>query len=77
MGSFAMAFIHNKRVYHILINTCKPIGFKVYDNATKSDKTFRTLQEIVKQYSYCLKVPLKTNIVYEKYFHGNTINIGI
>lgn len=56
LGSFAIAFTAKQKIYHILVNSCKPIGFKVYENQTQSERSFHNLLDIVKHYSYALKV---------------------
>jgi len=77
VGSFAIAFTAGTsgKVYHIMINSCKPIGFKVYENETKQDRTFRDLNEVVKAYSYALITPLMSSIQYERWFQGDLTSV--
>jgi len=67
----AVAFVGKERIYHILINCNQPHGFSVYEISTKTDKHYKTLQEIVHAYSYALVTPLVTLLPYEKWFQGD------
>jgi hypothetical protein len=47
------------------VNCNQPTGFSIYEISTKSEKVYRTLQEIVRAYDYALVYPLNSSISFE------------
>jgi len=75
-GSFALAFSTltsngEKTTCHILINSCKPLGFQVHEQESHSARTFQTLYELVDFYSVFLQTPFNSDFVYESWFEGD------
>ena len=72
-GSFALAYTTinkgEKSTFHILINSCKPIGFQVPEN--QISRNFNNLYEIVEYYSVFLQTPLNTELPFESWFEGD------
>jgi len=56
-------------MFHILINSCKPVGFQVPEN--NSARTFQSLYEIVDYYNVFLQYPLASELPFESWFEGD------
>ena len=51
---------------HILINSCKPLGFQVQEQENQDARTFENLYELVDFYSVFLQLPLSSNLPFER-----------
>jgi len=69
IGSFAIAFVGQKKMYHIAIKSDSK-SFLIYDDSQKLEKKFSSLPEILSTYGYALTSPLWSALSAEKYFHG-------
>jgi len=75
-GSFALAFstvnANGEKVpCHILINSCKPLGFQVQEQENQDARTFQNLYELVDFYSVFLQLPFSSDLPFESWFEGD------
>jgi hypothetical protein len=75
-GSFAIAYVdtngRGSTVTHTLITSAPPSGFKIeeaHSNIPKG-RLFVTIHEVVQFYNYILKVPFKSDLTRQAWFHG-------
>jgi len=71
-GSFALAFLKDGEVRHILIESNMPHGLQISEQQQqKTAKVFRSLHEIVEHYGYVLKYPYISALPSRVWFHGD------
>jgi len=75
-GSFALAFstlnsTGEKVPCHILINSCKPLGFQVQEQENQDARTFQNLYELVDFYSVFLQLAFQSGLPFESWFEGD------
>lgn len=71
-GSFALAFLKDRGANHILIESCKPEGFRISDQASRGNtRLFQSLHEIVAHYQYVLRTPFISQLPSRPWFHGD------
>jgi len=75
-GSFALAFstvnANSEKVpCHILINSCKPLGFQVQEQENQEARNFENLYELVDFYSVFLQLPFSVDLPFESWFEGD------
>jgi hypothetical protein len=62
-GSFALAFLKDGDVRHILIESNMPHGLIITEQTReKTSKTFNSLHDIIDHYSYVLKYPYSSTL---------------
>eukprot|EP01119_Soliformovum_irregulare_P006408 TRINITY_DN1836_c0_g1_i1.p2 TRINITY_DN1836_c0_g1~~TRINITY_DN1836_c0_g1_i1.p2 ORF type:complete len:291 (-),score=37.21 TRINITY_DN1836_c0_g1_i1:1012-1884(-) len=69
IGSFALAFQGNEKVYHVKIRTL-PQGFAMLDQKSKEEKVYQSLHELVQSHYYVLTQPCMDKIYLQPYFQG-------
>jgi len=71
-GSFALAFLKDGIVNHILIESFMPDGFKVLtQDSTTQAKLFKTLHDLILHYGFVLKYPFHSDLSSASWFHGD------
>lgn len=66
---FALHFILNGQLRNILIDTLwtgTNTGYRIREDKQENSKVFQTLQQLIQHYQFCLKVPRKRNVTFEK-----------
>ena len=51
---------------HILINSCKPLGFQVQEQENQEARIFQNLYELVDFYSVFLQLPFASDLPFER-----------
>jgi hypothetical protein len=75
-GSFALAFLKDSVVNHILVESFMPEGFKVLTQDTSGvPKIFKTLHELISHYSFVLKYPFHSDLPKQEWFHGDITTV--
>jgi len=71
-GSFAMAFVKNQTIRHILIESDMPRGLSVNEQDNSGNaRLFKSLQEIIQHYDFVLKYPFMSALPQKIWFHGD------
>lgn len=67
---FALHFLLNGQLRNILIDTLwqvTTVGYKIKEQNQDHSKIFPNLQSLIQHYHFCLKVPLKKSMTFERF----------